>query len=74
MDKDNIAVGFILGVIAIITVLSIASAPYLVNQMHSIHAKTQQQYDYVEQQRDSGDNAHRLTEHQRMVLRQILNE
>lgn len=74
MDKDNIAVGFILGVIAIITVLSIASAPHLVNQMHSIHAKAQQQYDDAEQQRDNGDDAHQLTEHQRMVLRQILNE
>lgn len=74
------AVGFLVGVIAIIAVLSIAFAPFLANRMHSINAKAQRQYDAlsyrddVEQQRDSGDNAHRLTEHERTVLRQILNE
>ena len=71
MNKDNIAVGWILGVIAVITVLSIVSAPFLVNQMHSIHAKAQRQYDAWSQSRD---DTHRLTAHERMVLRQILNE
>ena len=81
MNKDDTAVAFLLGIIAIVAGLSIVFAPrFLANQIHSTNANAQRQYDAlsyrddVEQQRDSGDNAHRLTEHERTVLRQILNE
>lgn len=71
MNKDDMTAGFLVGVIAIMVILSVVSAPYLVNQMHSIHAKAQQRYDASY---PSGGNTRQLTAHEQMVLRQILNE
>lgn len=57
MNKDNTAVAFLSGIIAIVAVISIVFVPrFLANQMHSTNTNAQRQYEKL-LYRDDGAHA-----------------